>query len=224
MIPVVKAIEPSDFDAKVRKPGENFLISTPSPRSNDWKGHEYWRKAIDDLLSSYGGICAYSGSWTYRNPGHGGSKLPHCSVDHFRPKSKYPNKAYEWSNFRLVRARLNNKKSDHEDVIDPFLLQGRLFVLDFRSFLVRPHPALSGNNLLSVNATIDRLELNLDSDYVQERTAVVQLYCQNALSWKRLKTHWPFIAMEMIEQNFEASIRPNLPLAFYSLPTGPLSF
>ena len=221
MIPVLEAAEPPNFAADVRDPGTTFLLSTPKPRSRDWKGHEYWRTAMDDLLIAYDKTCAYSGSWTYRHSGSGGSNLNQSSVDHFLPKSKYPDQAYEWSNYRLARARLNNRKADHEDILDPFMLQGRWFVLDFRSFLVLPNPILSGDDKTGVVATIARFGLNSDNDYVQERVSVVQEYCQGKLEWNHLKARWPFIAQEMIEQKFDACIRPNLSDAFLSPSAGP---
>lgn len=221
MIGVARAAEPSDFTAKVRTPGTTFLQSTPKPRSTDWNGHDYWRKATNDLLQAYRNICAYSGSRTHRSTSSAATSLAASSVDHYLPKSKYPAKAYEWSNYRLARARLNNRKGNHQDVLDPFRLPSGWFVLDFRTFLLRPNAMLSDEDKSSVIATIARLGLNSDNDYVSERTSVVQQYCQNMLTFADVNRHWPYIASEMIAQGFDKNIRPHLSRAFLSLPVGP---
>ena len=173
MIPVAPALEPIDFNNKVRQPGAAFLHTTPHPSAAAWRRHDYWRRAIDDLRLAYHNICSYSGSWTKTNVG-GTSTLQDSSVDHFIPKSSTPAQAYKWANFRLSRARLNNRKDNNNDVLDPFTLPGRWFTLDFRSFLISPNHALSGSEKRRVQKTIDRLGLNTDNDYVQERVEVVR--------------------------------------------------
>ena len=42
------------------------------------------------------------------------------TIDHFRPKSKYPKLAFVWSNYRLAGQAINMRKGDSEDVVDPF--------------------------------------------------------------------------------------------------------
>lgn len=219
MMRVVPATEPSDFAAKVRAPGSAFLSMTPNPRSTDWNNHQYWRDSTEDMLQAYAYVCAYSGAQTYRSTRHGSTSLTDSSIDHYLPKSKYPEYAYEWSNYRLARARLNNRKADHEDVLDPFALKDRWFILDFRSFLLHPNSRLKAEQRNSVNATIARLGLNSDDDYVNERSSVVQRYCQGSLSLTTMERYWPYVASEMRAQQFDTQIRPNLPQSFLSLPT-----
>ena len=202
MISVAPAAEPADFDVKVRQPGTAFLKKTRCPGSRAWASHDYWRRAIGDLLGAYENICSYSGSWTKTNAGS--TTTPQdSSVDHFIPKSLAPSKAYEWANYRLSRARLNNRKGNHNDVLDPFSLPGRWFTLDFTSFLVIPHQSLSRNKKRRVQKTIDRLRLNTDNDYVQERVEVVREYCLGNSTFEVLKQFWPFIACEMKVQDFD---------------------
>ena len=202
LIPVVPAVEPADFDMKVKQPGVAFLRTTPYPSANAWGSHDYWRRAIEDLLVAYHKICAYSGSWTKTNvPSI--STLQDSSVDHFIPKSTTPAQAYEWANFRLSRTRLNNRKGNHSDVLDPFTLPNRWFTLDFRSFLIFPNHALSDSEKSRVQKTIDRLGLNTDNDYVQERIDVVREYCSGKLTLATLDDFWPFIAREMKAQDFD---------------------
>lgn len=215
MIPVTPAAEPANFDKRVRQPGAAFLRANSHPSSNDWRGHDYWRRAIPDLLKSYHSICSYSGSWTKANRSQG-STIQDSSVDHFDPKSSIPAQAYEWSNFRLSRARLNNRKGNHTDVLDPFTLPGRWFTLDFRTFLVFPSQHLRKAERVRVQRTIDRLELNTDNDYVQERVNVVREYCLGNSTMDVIGRFWPFIANEMRAQNFDTAFLPLMRNVFSS--------
>ena len=209
LIPVAPAAEPADFDREVRQPGSAFLHATPHPSASAWKSHDYWRKALGDLRVAYHNICSYSGSWTKANVS-GISTLQDSSVDHFMPKSSSPAQAYEWANFRLSRARLNNRKGDHNDVLDPFALPARWFTLDFRSFLVFPSHALSVSNKKRVQKTIGRLWLNTDNDYVQERVEVIREYCLGNWTLDMLDEFWPFIASEMKAQDFNTVFLPSM--------------
>ena len=213
LIPVVPAAEPAAFDWNVRKPGVAFLHRTPRPTSGDWRGHDYWRRATEDLLAAYHSICSYSGSWTKRNVG-GKSTPQDSSVDHFIPKSLLPAQAYEWANFRLSRMRLNIRKDSYTDVLDPFTLPARWFILDFTSFLIFPDHNLSDTQKKRVQKTIERLGLNTDDDYVQERIEVVRGYCLGRLTMATLDDFWPFIASEMRAQNFDAVFLPSMEAYF----------
>ena len=213
LIPVTPSVEPADFDVKVRKPGVAFLNTTPHPNASAWRNHQYWRRALGDLLTAYKNICSYSGSWTKVNVS--GITTPQdSSVDHFKPKSTAPAEAYEWANFRLSRMRLNNRKGNHTDVLDPFILPNGWFTLDFRSFLIRPSQTLSKSDKGKVQKTIDRLELNTDSDYVQERVTVIQEYCVGTSTLAMLEKLWPFIAREMRIQDFDSVFLPSMRAGF----------
>ena len=213
LIPVAPAVEPADFDMKVRQPGADFLSRTPNPSSSAWRGRDYWRRAIRDLQVAYRNICSYSGSWTKPNS-PGASTIQDSSVDHFIPKSTTPTQAYEWANFRLSRIGLNNREGNHVDVLDPFTLPNRWFTLDFRTFLIMPNHSLRNSNRRKVQKTIDRLRLNADNDYVQERVDVVREYCLGKLPLATLDKYWPFIAREMREQDFDAILLPMMQSSF----------
>ena len=215
VIPVAPAVEPPDFHRRVRQPGAAFLLTNPRPTSTAWRSHDYWRRALRDLLVDYRMICAYSGSWTYTNPGIRHS-IRDCSVDHFVPKSLSPSQAYDWDNFRLARARLNNNKGDYTDVIDPFSLSDRWFVLDFSTFLIRPLIKLSRANKRRVQRTINRLRLNADDDYIHERIGVIRGYCVGSLSMTEIDRYWPFIAQEMDVQDFDTVFLPMMKSFFCS--------
>lgn len=199
LIPLTQAAEPADFQHKVRRPGAAYLRRTPRPKGVEWNGKDYWRKALGDLFVAYKGICAYCASWTRRGD---------SSVDHFEPKSVQPGLAYEWKNFRLSRRRLNGLKGSYRDVLDPFSLADGWFKLDFRTFLLVPNPQLSATDRSRVTKTIERLQLNDDDYYVNERLGAVREYCLGKAAMTQLATSYPFIAAEMVVQDYDAKFLP----------------
>ena len=208
--------EPADFDREVRVPGAAFLARTPNPTGAQWRGKDYWRKALDDLFIAYNKICAYSGSWTKRATAT--TSPQHSSIDHFVPKSAVPAQAYEWDNFRLCRSRLNMRKDSHRDVLDPFTLAPGSFKFDFRTFLLVPNSNLAVADRVRVLETIARLELNTDNDYVNERIGAIREYCRGQATFTQLVSRYPFIAVEMKAQNFDANFLPRMRAYFAANP------
>ena len=131
MIHVDPADEPPDFDQKVRMPGLRAiaeLIGEEPPRTagrrlqkvadrrQDISPREfptYWIEALDDLMTAYQRICAYS---CFRIHPVTGAR----SVDHMAPKSRAWDQVYEWRNYRLSSSLLNARKRDFSTVLDPF--------------------------------------------------------------------------------------------------------
>lgn len=169
-----------------------FLLKVPNPTKSEWENHAYWRKVLPHMRRAYGEICAYCAHWI---PSSTGSH----SVDHFVPKSQNPQLAYEWSNYRYVSARFNSRKGV-QTILDPFELAPNWFVLDFTSFLIRPHPALSRQQKELVNQTISCLKLNLDEDLVLERQNWFDCYHCGEISLTHLIRRAPFIAYELQRQ------------------------
>lgn len=202
MIHVDMPPPPPHYHAKVRVPGDAFLATTPHPTGKQWNGRDYWSGIHGTLYSNLNGVCSYCATFTPRR--RGSKSVDHTSIDHFVPKAKEPSLAYEWSNFRLCRARLNNRKGEHEDVIDPYALADGWFRLNFTTFLLYPAPNLSEDQKQKVNDTITRLELNKDDRLVQERLRAVYAYADGRLSRRRLSRFYPFIASEMAAQDFDA--------------------
>ncbi|MDP2862410.1 MAG: hypothetical protein Q8N95_06425 [Desulfobacterales bacterium] len=216
LIPVTPVAEPADFDQKVRVPGTAFLRTTPTPNGPQWKRKDYWRRALGDLFGAYGGICAYCASWTKRATKT--STPQDSSIDHFVPKSAVPTQAYEWDNFRLCRSRLNMRKDSNRDVLDPFSLAPGWFTLDFRTFFLVPKTNLHAFDRKRVKDTIDRLQLNDDNDYVNERIGAIREYCLGKATFAQLFNHYPFIAAEMRAQNFDTTFLPRMRVFFAAHP------
>jgi len=191
LIPVTLQPEPANFNSKVRQPGQNYLSTESSPSFP--RGRRYWRKAKKDLYEAYNKICAYT-CFYLSSPG---------SVDHFLPKSQYPHLAYEWSNYRLAKPRVNENKGISTDVIDPFAVKPGWFVLDFPSCLIKAGKGLAKIIVDSINKTIEILKLNDDDFLVQERCEIMVAYADGDISLSFIEKRYPFIAIEIRRQGIQ---------------------
>jgi hypothetical protein len=188
--------EPEDFDRKVRQPGLRALKKPGNLAP-------LWRECLAQLWEAYGGICAYL---AVRIPSGVGAR----SVDHIVAKSRRPDLAYEWSNFRLVCSLMNARKGVFEDVLDPFEVEDGWFTLELSSLEVLPSPELSPSLKARVESTIDRLKLN-DAECVAARAEHYDAYLEHlrepeiGLPFGQLQRWSPFVAMELIRQRIVAT-------------------
>jgi uncharacterized protein (TIGR02646 family) len=199
MIRVEMASEPELFHEQVREKGNTFLSTTPNPTTVQWKKRDYWKAISLDLYSSYCGICCYTCHWIPPDTGS-------SSVEHFKPKSTYPNLAYEWSNFRLVCGKLNSRKKDNEDVIDPFNVIDGMFTIDFPSLLIKPASGLATATKNLVQSTISRLKLNHEGSCLKNRNEYLKQYCTGIVTFDFLLSKAPFLAKEIVRQNLRDTI------------------
>lgn len=206
MIPVTPRPEYQEFDSQVREPGSRFLRGNPHPSSKEFRKHNYWTRAAKNLHALYLSLCAYTATYL----------VDTGSVDHFRPKTKYPYLAYEWDNYRLARGKINTRKGDTEDVVDPFKVKSGWFVLDFPSCLIRPGDGLDKETKKSVNATINILQLNNDDGLVQERCDLLVDLARGDITMNFLDRRYPFLAIEVRRQRIEQ----RLSQVFKILPSG----
>ena len=136
-------------------------------------------------------------------------KYNQTSVDHFIPKSFDSQMAYEWTNYRLCRERLNMKKSNCIEVMDPFYVKNEWFIIDFSTFLIRPSSHVTPIVKQRVNSTLNLLGLN-DNDYVQERVEIIADYSCEFLTFDFVRSKYPFIANEIIRQNFDHKFKQTI--------------
>ncbi len=190
--------EPIHFDESVRRPGKEFLEECPHPVGDDWKKNRYWNRCADDLYKAYGGICAYTGQWFSKS-------VSTVSVDHYLPKSLYPEKAYEWDNYRLTYQMMNSFKGD-KITLDPFKIHNGDIVLDFPSCLVKPKRDSSYELKKLAWFTINTLKLNHEIQ-VSHRYEVVANYASGYVTRHFLEQKYPFIAMELKRQNMYTKIK-----------------
>lgn len=187
MIRVTPRPESPNFDASVRAPGAAFLAETQNPTSEQFRKKNYWSRAARDLHVAYQGICAYTAMYL---PEQG-------SVDHFLPKTLYPNLAYEWTNFRLASGRVNSSKGNATNILDPFLVEDDWFHLDIPSCLLKANPTLDHVLKGQINSTINSLRLNVDDNYVQERCNILIDFARQDISSAFLERRYPFLAKQV---------------------------
>ena len=199
MIHVDLQPEPINFHRDVRIPGKSFLQRVPVPSGKQWKNRDYWKRTSADLYGAYNGICAYTGLWFSK------STAP-VSVDHFLPKSKRPELAYEWNNYRLTTQIMNNYKDDNL-IVDPFEIHNGDFILDFPSCLIKANPNLPREKIDKIQFTIDVLKLNSNDDQVQARCDIIISFVNEEISKQYLKRRYPFIAYELERQNLLDKIK-----------------
>ncbi len=192
--------EPEIFPGRVREPGNQFLAVIPNPTAKQWSTRNYWTRVSGEMHKAYCGICMYSCHWI---PFDTGSK----TIEHFLPKTTYPREAYEWSNYRLVCGTLNGRKSDYEDVLDPFVIRDGMFVISFPSILVKPSRSLTPSQRREVQATVKRLGLNDEGTCLQARVNYVNFYCRDLVSFDYLEEEAPFIAFELKRQQLVHGIK-----------------
>ncbi|WMC11484.1 hypothetical protein PU634_03745 [Oceanimonas pelagia] len=196
MLHVTPQPEPADFDAEVRQKGLAHLkkagidINQPLPEGTQLQ--PYWRACLPALYESYQGICAYLAIHFERITGAG-------SVDHFVAKSARPEQAYEWSNYRLACSRMNSRKNDYDDVLDPFVIENGLFRLELISGHIYPNPELQSPLLDEVDTCIQRLKLD-DEGCKEVRARHFSDYIQGFYTAEFLKQRSPFVWFEAHRQ------------------------
>lgn len=191
MIRVTAKAPPDDFDVKVRQPGLRWLESRPLPLDRPvppkTKLEPYWRKCLPQLRDAYQGICAYTALWVEEVTGF-------QTVDHFVAKSRAAAKlAYEWSNYRFASGRMNSRKREFDDVVDPFEVAANTFSLNITSGTIAATPGHRDES--AARATIKRLGLN-DAALVRTRLGYWQEYVQGHIDGDYLERKAPFVWRE----------------------------
>ncbi|MFO1351008.1 MAG: hypothetical protein U1F68_10175 [Gammaproteobacteria bacterium] len=175
-----------------------FLAENMPSISKNFKLPQHWKWASRELYEAYGRICAYSCIYIPSSYG--------WTIDHFLPKSQYPNQAYEWGNFRLALQKMNSYKGDNTDIVDPFAVQPGWFVLDFPSCLVKPGSGLVEDIKSRVEKTIKVLKLNDDDGLVQDRCDIIVMFSRGDITFLFLKQNYPFLAAEVIRQGIQTTV------------------
>ncbi len=210
MIHVYPADEPPGFDERVRIPGLRAIAELvgeePEPSRTAGRRFQkiadhrqdirpqkfpaYWVEVLDDLMTAYRRICAFS---CFRIHPVTGAR----SVDHMAPKSRAWDQVYEWRNYRLASSLLNARKRDFSAVLDPFEVEDGWFELELVGFQVRPAPGLDPETRAQIVATIERLGLD---DFRTSRARDAELYWSGEISFAVLMEESPFVAAELRRQ------------------------
>lgn len=209
MIRVPLADEPFRFHEQVRVPGLRAISEMIGQRPKRTAGRRfakvasrrekippehfpaYWTECLDDLMAAYGQICAYTCFRIHEVTGW-------RSADHFAPKSRHWDKVYEWSNYRLACGRLNSRKKDFSDLLDPFEIQDGWFRLELVAFQVIPDSELAPDLVQKIDRTIIRLGLN---DFCKAREKDAERYWARGVTYNTLLEESPFVAKELRRQH-----------------------
>lgn len=196
MIPVALQAEPIDFERLVRQPGRAWLalkgIPLDQTLASNTEFKPCWRDCLDDLYRSYGGVCAYLAVYFERATGG-------ASVDHYIPKSKRVDLAYEWGNYRLASAIMNSRKNDYDDVLDPFEVEMDWFHLELVSGRIFPNKNLDDPLKRQIAATIERLGLD-DGSNREMRARHYQDFCEELYTADFLAMRSPLVFAEAKRQ------------------------
>lgn len=223
MMRVAPQLEPPGFHTDIRLAGENILLELTGATSQPRRGRKravvagtietipakvlerpqnaIWRRAIPDLMRLYNHTCAYLGVRI----------SDFVTVDHFRPVSRHQKQAYDWNNFRLSTPLVNTFKGNHEDVLDPFLVQPGWFELTLLTGEIDPGKHVSDPALLdAIEATIRRLRLKENKTWTDRRREAFDRYIayhdpnypSDYPKWNlaTLSIEFPFVAYEVIRQ------------------------
>jgi uncharacterized protein (TIGR02646 family) len=196
MIHVDAKPEPASFDVEVRQKGLAWLlkkgIAMDQPLPANTTIVPYWRHCLDDMHTTYDGCCAYLAIFFERVTGGG-------SVDHFVAKSQRADLAYEWSNYRLACSRMNSRKREYDDVLDPFEVETGWFHLELVSGRIFPNPNLQPAQKDAVQTTIDRLGLD-DPGNREVRARHFQNWFEKGYPVDYLRSYSPFVWYEATRQ------------------------
>ncbi len=132
--------------------------------------NDCWRNFLSDLRSRFYGICGYCEEEAALE-----------EVDHFRPKSKFPELVYAWSNWVFARNSCNNTKNDKwppGGYVDPCACSTqerpeRFFDFNLRTGMIFPKSGLTQEQRRKASQTIQGLELN-NISHVQDRLGHIE--------------------------------------------------
>jgi hypothetical protein len=189
-MPIKMQPEPLHFYKKVQKKGEAFLSKNPGAKGS--KLPTYWRAIIPDLHKAYNGICAYTCHWIPFDTGS-------VTVEHYDSKEFHPQKAYLWSNYRLICGLMNGRKGTNKNVLDPFTLQDGWFEIQFPSLQLKAGKHLTEEEAHKVLETIKILDLN-GHRCVQGRLCWLTPYLDGKYGIEYLEKMAPFLASELKRQ------------------------
>ena len=135
---------------------------------------DYWRSFREDLERIFYSLCAYC---EHRVKGE---------IDHFKPKSVFPELVYVWSNWVFACHDCNSAKRNEWPAlgyVDPCArfepaFPERYFVFDTQVGFIHPNPSLSENLRAKSQQTIDDLGLN---DYLHMKRRVERILLLSAL-------------------------------------------
>ncbi len=171
--------EPMDFDKNVRQRGAAILAQFPAKPFRS-----YWNEYKAELTNGFGNLCAYSAMYE-----------PVGTVDHYLSCKNYPQKAYEWSNYRFASGWINSSKKDADDsVLDPFQVEDGWFEILLPSLQLVVTDTVPQEKREIAQYTLIRLHLRDDERVIRQRREWYRMYQDDGLSLEELEKKAPLIA------------------------------
>lgn len=194
-----KIIEPKDFDEKCRKKGSAWLSKHKDDPDFQRKLPAYWKGFLVELSKCYKNRCAYSAVFIPTEDG---------AIDHFEPKSKYPQLAYEWSNFRFIGPLCNSLKNDRgsDEILDPLLVEDDWFriILPSLQLTINKDKIPQEYQQLAQN-TIKLPHLDHDERFIVTRQAWLSMYQEGNITLHGLYRVAPLLAKAIEEQQLNST-------------------
>jgi hypothetical protein len=200
VIPVKLKPEHSDFEKKVRRPGQKWLfkklyptqpLNVAAPPKTKFPSH--WTKVLPEFHDAYGGICSYLGTYISLATGS-------ASMDHFAPKSKAAGLAYEWDNFRLACLLMNSRKNNFSGILDPFTMPDEVFHLVLSTGKLEINGTFLGTPIESkAIETMSRLKLDSKVNR-DDRATLFTEYKTGDRSARLMRLYHPFVWSEIVRQ------------------------
>ncbi|WP_204104970.1 MULTISPECIES: hypothetical protein [Spirulina sp. CCY15215] len=187
MIRVTPPPKPSDFDTKVRQPGNAWLAKNLDPKKDP---KNYWRHCKSDLANGFHNLCAYSAMYE-----------PVGTVDHYLCTKNYRELAYEWHNYRYASGWINSSKQNLDDrILDPFDVGDNWFEIVLPSLELRLSDRIPDRERKRAEFTLERLHLRDDERVVRQRQEWYRLFIDDGLPLKILEKKAPLIARAVRKQ------------------------
>ncbi|HYO67942.1 MAG TPA: hypothetical protein VEU33_17880 [Archangium sp.] len=189
MIPVARVPEPPDFNARVRRPGQEWLLRNPHAE----RPRDLWSPFRARLMEGFKNRCGYTAMWDLNG-----------KVDHFRSIKRDRSLAYEWSNYRYASQWLNSSKRAGE-VLDPHEVGEGWFeiLLPSLQLVMTSKVPLEARPL--AEATLRALPIVHDERILRQRRAWYAEYQAGRLSLEGLRVMAPLIAAAVEKQTPTAS-------------------
>ena len=166
--------EPGDFDARCRKPGNEWLAAHPAGQ----RPRDYWSPFKGRLADGFGELCAYAAMYE-----------PVGTVDHF-------SLAYEWANYRYASAWINSSKNRTRaaEILDPLLVETGWFRILLPSLQLVTTERIPIAIRPLAESTLRRLHLGDDERVIRQRRAWYKLWQSGELTLVGLRQMAPLIA------------------------------
>ena len=147
----------------------------------------YWRRFHGDLGQVFHSLCAYC------------EKICKGEIDHFRPKSKFPELVYDWSNWLFTCHDCNIAKREKWPIagyVDPCAKSAKdhpeyCFTFDTLTGEILPMEDLSSSRRRQAGKMIEDLQLNRH-DHLRQRRERIELL-------NLMETQFPLQIMEFFE-------------------------